>query len=802
MIKHYLTIAYRSLLRQRGYSLINVLGLATGMAACLLIMLYIRFEASYDQFHQDSDRLYRVIQKNQDGYWSFSGVPMGPQLKADFPVLEQQVRLHRRSTLISNEQAPSPLRFREENMLFVDSTFFDLFAFKLLKGDPHRLLRQPNDLILTTSMVARYFKPDEDPMGKVLRIDGKHDMVVRGVLEDVPENSHIQFDVLASFSMLYQVYQTREFSSWWWPAVDTYVKARPGMDLNAMNEEALPAFVQRYREPGVARKIIPQLQAVEGIHLYAEPIGDGVIEYLYVFGAIAFFVLLIACVNFMNLATARAATRALEVGIRKVVGAHRAQLITQFFSESFLLTLVAALASVGLVELLLPFFNDLTGTHLQLGYRDVQFWSMLSGITLAVAFLAGSYPALFLSRFRPMSVLNMQVQFRMGRNRLRQALVVFQFSLSVILMACTMIVHQQHAYMQEKNMGFARETLLAIPLKGERSQESYEAFKHALRQGPAVASVSASNWLPGLGNYAIYPAEVGNSSEYMKDFSPGVIYVDEDFLASSGIDVARGRGFDPTLEADRDKAFLLNQVAVEALGLENPLGEPTRVSFGEFGKTMYEKEGEVIGVVEDFHITPVQEAIGPVLLTLANTNERYLLTNYLVRVHGGQVRQALDYIEMIWPEYFPNQPLETVFPDEAIMPAYAREQRLGRIVTAFAVLAVLIACLGLLGLAAFAAIQRTKEIGIRKILGASVTHIVVMLSQEFARLIWLAILIGIPIAYVVMDQWLSTYPYHMDHGMFPYLVAALLALLVTFLTVSFHAFRAASGQPVEAIRHE
>ncbi len=815
MFKNYLKIAFRSLLKQRAYSFINIAGLAIGMACCIVILLIVQHQLSYDRFFQNSDRLYRVVQDVHWGsgdVWSWTGTPMAPNLEREIAAVERATRLYFKSTLVNYQKEPAPVRFQEDRFGYADSTFFEVFSFSFIQGNPAHALNNPLSLVLTAAMAEKYFGA-ENPFGKTLRIDNRFDLQVTGVIADVPDNSHLKFDFVAAFPVINQFYNIPEFTSWWWPPVNTYVRIAEGAPVGKLNAEQLPAFIKRHREPETASNVVPRLQPITRIHLYGASGDDGVIRYVYIFSAIAIFVLLIACINFMNLATARSAQRAREVGVRKVIGAGRPQLIKQFLGESFFMTLLALFLGLVLAEFILKVTNTITGLAISIDFGNFGLIFGLVLITLVVALLSGSYPASFLSRFSPVRILKGSSGISVGGNRLRQGLVVLQFAISTALIIGTLVVFNQLNFLRSKSLGFNTEQIVALPIHDDENLDrGYVSFKNKLLQSSGVISVSAANWLPGIEGGEFTPASVEGIAEELQG-TVRVIYVRDDFLRTIGIPITEGRDFSQDYASDVGQGFILNETfwrgirneaSQRGMELDTPIDKGFRIFYTEFGKLVYERRGKIIGVAKDFHLENPRFALGAAVLTLVGDDEeeRNRLTHFLVRVAPGNARETMNHIETMWNDSFSHRPFEPIFLDERLAKAYQIEAMFGQIVGAFAILAIFIAGLGLLGLASFTAERRTKEIGVRKVLGASVSSIVGLLSKEFVKLVLIANVVASPLAYFAMNKWLQDFAYRINLDWWMFAVAGALALLIALATVSAQALKAALANPVEALRYE
>ncbi len=813
LFKNYLKIAFRNLQKHKTYALINVLGLAVGMTGCLLILLYVQEELGYDRFHRRAERIYRLALagratgENRMLSIARSPSPWAPVLAKEFPGVENFVRFKTPLSrwLISNPA--SQKRFFEKGFYFADASVFEVFDFALLRGNPQEALRQANSVVLTPSAAKKYFGED-DPMGKLLLADNNYEFTVTGVLQEVPHNSHLQFDFLASFATLTVPANAKgefiyggnvsEFQNFALnPHIYTYLLLRQDYPPSALERE-LPAFLQKYAGTalqGAGLELQPFLQPLTAIHLHshldAEVSPNSDIEYVYIFIVISLFILLIACINFMNLATARSANRAKEVGLRKVVGSSRSQLVQQFLGESLLLALGAATLAVALGQMLLPWCNELSGKHLAFHFTGGRFLLAWLGVILFAGVLAGSYPALFLSGFRPAAVLKGKFKAGAASATLRRILVIAQFALSIVFIVGTMVVYRQLQYVQNQKLGFDKEHVLTIPLVDPPSRLIYQTYKNAIAQHPNVVSVAAANTVPG-GLIDVFMLHAEGMPLAEKTAVEGM-FIEHDFIKTLGLELAAGRDFARDFATDTTEAFIINETAAQRFGWNGAaLGKQLKAN--DFFK------GRVIGVVKDFHVKSLHQKIEPLALHLAFSPDMFV--HLIVRLRPGYLPQTLADLEAKWQEVYPHHPYEYSFLDQDFDSLYRAEQLRGKIFGAFAALAIFIACLGLFGLAAFTAEQRTKEIGIRKVLGATESHLVVLLSQEFVRLVLIANLLAWPLAYGLMHKWLEDFAYRtrLDAGIF--LWCGLATLVISLLTVSFQALRAALANPVEALRYE
>lgn len=786
MLKNYFKIAFRNLLYQKAYSFINIFGLSVGLAACLLIALYVRLELSFDRFHAKAGRIVRVTQhlensREGEWRWAYAPDPLAAELKANFPEVEETASVN----VYSNKLVQcGDRRFYEDQFAFVNPEVFKLFDFSVRRGDPATGLAPPFKVFLSQSAARKYFG-EENPLGKTLTLGNQHVFEITGIFADLPPNSHLQFRFAASRESQY-------FMGWkrddWFSNALTYVLLRQPRDATSL-ETKLPALaIKHFGEPAKKRfSLIPLMD----IHLYASDLKDPApqsdIRYVYLFSSIALLILFIACINYVNLATARAAKRAREVGVRKVVGAGRIQLVRQFLGESVMLSIMALGLSLALVEVLLPFFNRLMNRSLQVNVLEISWLlPVLAGTIVVVGLLAGSYPAWFLSAFRPAIVLKGEVCSPAFR-ALRQGLVVFQFGVSVALIIGTLIIQQQLHFLQQQRPGFDKAQIVTIPTRGELKND-YAAFKSELLQHPSIERVTTASSL--LGSYWIHSIPLKKIEEAPGDgyFFVDGFQVDYDFFATLGLEIIRGRAFSPDFPSDVTNAVIINETAVRKLGWEEPLGKHIELS----GQRV------VVGVVKDFHYKTHRAPIEPIVITLTDS----VSTLIAAKISPGDLPGTLASMKKTWETMVPSLPFQYAFLDEEFDALYRTERRLGQLFGAFASLAVLIACLGLFGLAAYLAQLRTKEVGIRKVLGATVTNIIVLLSKEFVKLVLIANLIAWPVAYFAMNKWLQDFAYRIGINWWIFALAGGLALLIALLTISMQAVKAALANPVEALRYE
>ncbi len=791
MFKNYLKVAVRNLIRYKGHSVINITGLAIGIASCLLLFLWVQDELSYDRYHVNADRIYRVISQaernNKIRRSAKSPAPLAPALLNEFPWIQKAVRFTKNEFLVKCNN-----KLFYEDIFFADPDVFDIFTFPLAAGNPKTALKAPNSILISEEMKEKYFG-EADPMGKTITLGEWHDFRITGVFKNIPRNSHFRFHFLGSVLTYHPDYH----SKWGVSNYCTYIllsKDTP-VDVDTFKEK-MPQFVEKYRGKKIRDmyKLTYLLQPLTRIHLHSnmrneiEPNRD--IETVYIFSAIALFILLIACLNYINLATGRFANRAREVGLRKVLGASPAQLIRQFLGESFLLVLIALHIAIVLAVLFLPLFNSLSGKELVSHYfNNLSLLAAEVGIILCVGLISGIVPTLFISGFQPTSALKGMFKTSSVIPVLRGALVVFQFSISIVLIISTLIISNQLDYMRTKKLGFNKNHLVNIAIKNnEEALLKYETIKYDFSQHPDVMAVSASAFFPGRprwnNNYWIDDMK---SDEYRMI---GCIPVDYDFIDTFEINIIEGRGFSREFTTDTDSAFILNESAAKEFGWESAVGK-------KFNLANW-KKGFVIGVVENFHYNSLHREIEPLVLYIEPPHFEY----FSVRLIPDDISQTLDFLKSKWEELVPGEPFKYTFLEEDLDRLYKDEKKLGELLTIATFLAVFVACLGLFGLATFTTEQRTKEIGIRKVLGASVFEIAFLLSKEFSRWVLISNIIAWPVAWYAMSKWLQNFPYRITIMPWTFLLAALLAFLIALLTVSYKVAWAARTNPVEALRYE
>jgi putative ABC transport system permease protein len=792
MLSNYLKIALRNIKRNKAYSIINIAGLSVGITCSLLILLFIRFETSYDRYHPNADHIYRVIFASQTEFMgtnkqAFTPGPLAQALKDEFPEVRQTARI---------EEAGSDASLSFENISFTEEAFYctdpgylEMFAVSLFKGDPETALLDPFSLLMSETMAAKYFGNGE-PLGKILRLNDRYDFQVTGVFRNIPQNTHFHPDFLASFKTLDSLYGVRSLSSWNGFNYQTYIQLEEGT-FPAEFEKKMTAFL---REKG-PDSLSYLLQPLTGIHLGGNIPGElaqnSHVLYMYIFAAIAVLIILITCCNYINLATARLAQRANEVVMRKVVGAKRGQLIRQFLGESFVFTGFALICALGLLIAFLPSFNAFAGTKLDLALLKTP--QILAGITVlfvAICLASGYYPALYLSSLKPAQTLKSgKIRGSRGSRIFRNALVTIQFAITTMLIISTITIRKQMTFITNEYTGQMKDVIVTLPVNQSNSaiQKKIDVFKEKLKKDPAILRVSASSWLPTrirAGNYALWDDKREDQKVLFHNLE-----ADYDFCDVYGISVIEGRGFSKDFPSDPEQAYLVNETAVNAMQVDNPIGK----SFG-----YPNHQGVIVGVIRDFHFVPMHQPIKPLAVRLKTAEMRFIS----IKIDPIRLSQTLRFVETEWKEITPGFAFAYSFFDEAVDELYRSEERLNLSLRFFSVLAVFLACLGLFGLVLFSIEQRTKEVGIRKILGAGTVDIVVLLSKDFLRWVVVANVIAWPLSFYAVNKWLQSFAYRTSLDLFVFAAATSTVVGISVLTIAYQAVKAAVTNPVDSLRYE
>ena len=802
MLKNYFKIALRNLLNNKTYSLINISGLAIGIACFMLIYLFVKDELSYDRFNSKADRIYRLTEKiNLEGeggeFSSSNPFPVMKAMLTDYPqYIEEGVRLF-------NFQLPTltlqyeDQKFNEKKIFFADSTFFKIFDFPLAQGDKNNALANPNSIILTKNLAHKYFG-NQNPMGKNLLYDGRTNLLVTGVFGDLPTQSHLDFDCLISFSTVNQLVGPGLLQNWVWNPNWTYFLLRKGVDPKEL-EKQFPKFVQKYYPDFLKPQITHYLQPLTDIHLKSnldyEMYPNSSESNIYIFSAVGILIILIACINFMNLATARSAKRAREVGMRKVLGADRFMLIKQFLGESLLLSFFAVIVAVFLIELLIPLFNNLAGKQLSFKiFTEPSNLLLLLIVGVFVGLLSGIYPAFFLSASEPIRVVKGGIVNQPKGGLLRKGLVVLQFTISLALIIGTLVIYQQLGFMQNANLGFNKENVVLVSFRPAAANR-YQAFKDDLLMNKNISSVTMMNEIIGE-HHNTHEINYEGMEEGKWVYFPGLL-VDEDFVKTFDLKIIAGRDFSKEYPREDSLSILVNESMLKELHW----GDPESAINRRF-KTIFGGE-RIIGVVKDFNFVSLKEPIGPFFLDISPAFVRPFFLKYAaVRIKPGDVKNTISYIESKWNELIPQYPFEFSFLDENLNGMYKEQDNLGSLVGYFSILAIFIACLGMFALASFNAEQRTKEIGVRKVLGASVSGIVFLFTKDFLKLVLIAVVIASPLAYFILNKWLEDFAYRVNISPLVFITAAVVTFLIALITVAFQAIKAANANPVKSLRYE
>jgi putative ABC transport system permease protein len=809
MIKNLIKTAFRSLMKNKGFTFINVFGLALGLATCLLIVFYVFDELSYDRYNTKADRVFRLNDDIKFGGvenpYAITPTPAAAALKADFPEIEQVVRFRNKG---GNKIKKGTQNIQEDRMVYADNSIFEVFTLPIISGNSANALTEPNTVVITEDIANKYFGKTPDVVGKVLTFNGNSQFKITAVIKNIPKQSHFHFDFFMSMPTLAD---SRD-GTWLNNNFNTYVLLKPGVDYRSLAAK-LPEFMHRHAGPQlqaalhlnfsafekVGNRLDLSLTPLKNIHLQSSMLGEfeanGNIAYIYIFSATAMFILLIACVNFMNLSTARSANRAREVGVRKVLGSPRKYLIAQFLTESILVTLVGSIIAVFAAWAFLPLFNQLSGKELTIT-TQILGWLIpaLFIIIIVIGCLAGSYPALFLSGFQPIDVLKGKLASGFKGGALRSFLVIFQFAISIFLIISTLVIYNQLKYIQSKDLGYNRDHILIVKNVWALGNGA-DAFKQEVRQVAGVQNATLSNSLPT-------DNDNDNTTSFFKDQvidqKRAVLShqwnIDEDYIPTLGIKMIAGRNFSKDMATD-SAGVIVNEAFAKLLGYSNPVNQfvyqPANDQLTKMSKY------RIIGVMKDFNFKSLRDNVPPLLVNLAPN-----MGVMSVHINTADIPGLLAQVKNKWKDVSPNQQFNYSFMDQDFDALYRSEQRMGAISIVFTSLAIIIACLGLFGLAAYAAEQRTKEIGIRKVLGANISTIVTMLSKDFIKLVLISIIIATPLAWWAMQKWLQSFAYRQNIQWWVIAVAGFAAIIIAFITISFQSIKAALSNPVNSLRSE
>ncbi|SMD38895.1 putative ABC transport system permease protein [Reichenbachiella faecimaris] len=811
MLKNFINIAFRNLLKHKFYSFLNILGLSIGLSCFMVISLFVTDELSFDAFHKDSENIYRVDfaakLNGSDHIAGKVGAPAAQALLNDYPIVKDAIRVSATGNWFIKEKGFEKT-FKEEHVLMADSNFFSFFTVPMIHGNPETVLVRPNTLVMDQTTARKMFGQD-NPVGKTLVLDNTTDYEVTGVYEDLPKNSHFRQNIILSVASFPR---RAKSTNWVNTSFNTYIKFQDGIDSKQL-EENFPELIEKYIGP-LIQKFFGQSLAefkeagnnvgfslfpMEMIHLHSDKDGElapnSDISYIYIFSAVAIFILLLACINFMNLATARSASRAKEVGVRKVMGALKNQLIYQFISEALVISFFSFLIAYLLTIVFLPSFNELASKELTVAQLfNGTYVLLMVVIMLVVGLFAGSYPAFYLSRFQPAEVLKGKVKLGMKSGALRSLLVIFQFSISIVLMIGTAVVFDQLSFIQNKKLGFNKDQILMVE-DAWILDKKVETFKTEVKRNINVENATVASFTPVGGNNNSDLFFKSPSGEADQSMVIDLAEVDHDFIETLGIEMAKGRFFSKEFLSDSN-SVVINKAAVKMFGYENPIGDKI-YTYGGSQEEPEVLDFKIIGVMEDFHFKSLRDNITPLVFFLGKS------TGFaMFKINTGNIQQTIADIEQTWADIAPGQPFTYSFMDQKFDSMYEAEQKIGKIFTVFAILGILIACLGLFGLASFTAEQKTKEIGIRKALGASSSGIVFMLSKNFIKLVAVAFVLAVPAAYFAMGYWLEDFAYRTEIKPVTFIGIGILAFAIAWLTMGFQSWKAARLNPVQSLREE
>jgi len=793
LLKNYIKITVRYILRYKIYSVINISGLAIGIVCCIFILLWVQDELSYDKFHSKSEMIYRIAQTEHRDSGDFSTpyvfTAVAPLLKSENGGIADFVRFKQEQRTIVKYESK---QFIEDKFFYSDPSIFNIFDFHLIAGNQKTALNAPYSLIITQKTSEKYFG-NKNPIGEIIKINNERNYEITGVLENIPHNSHIKFDFLASFSSLKEKYGN--YLNMWAFTAYTYLLI-PEPDNAKRLEKNFSNFILKHKGKKWQEYRNFYLQALEKIHLHSnlnyeiEPNGD--IRDIYIFSGIAVLILIIACINFMNLSTATSARRKREVGIRKILGANRINLIRQFIGESLVYSILALFFALILVELLMPVFNFLSDKQITLNYLNNNlFLAIAIGLVLFVGIFSGSYPAFFLSSFKPVDTLKGKPNIKYGGAFFRKVLVIFQFSVSMVLLISTLIIYNQLNFIKNEKLGFSKENIIVLRASDEQIRQSYGSLKNNLVRLPMVTGVAASNGVPSIGTgLSIYRPEGTTQDEKIITRN---LFVDYDFINTLGINIREGRKFLKEFINDKNESFIINETAARMFGWKEPLGKKLTCLDGN-------REGTVIGLAEDFHFKSKQQKIEPLVINiLPDYKYVYFIS---IKYEPNYAKDILNIIREEWNKFSFNRPLEYFFLNDNYDALYKNEEKLNDIFKVFTFLAIFVACLGLFGLASFSAEQRTKEIAVRRVVGATVDNIIKLISKEFVKLVLIANIISWSVGYFIMNKWLENFAYRVSFGLWPFLVSGVMAIFIALITVSYQALKAALKDPVDSLRYE
>ncbi len=804
MLKNYINITFRNLAKNRIYSLINIFGLAIGMTCFIVIGLYVFNELSYDKYHKNADRIYRLgVTLNLNGIvYDEASIPFpaAEVLEADYPEVENSFRLFKRTLFPLIKYGDN--KFSEERFYFADSPIFEFMDFEFVKGNPATALEGTNSVVITESIAEKYFG-ESDPMGKILLYENNNELIVTGVIKDIKPNSHFTFDFMASLDFMMKGWDEAwgtdgRHRRWLWTGAWTYLLLNDKESAAGLAQK-FPDFIDKYFPERYKTGSTLNLVPVTDIHLYSNLANEleqnSSVLYVYIFATVAVFILFIACINFINLSIAQSNNRAKEVGVRKVLGAYKPQLIFQFLGETVISSVLATLLALVLVELITPLFSEIVEKPLSIGLYD-NYWGIfvICLIAVAVGLVSGIFPALFLSNFSPVKIFKQSFGLNFSYEFLRKSLVTLQFTISIFLMIAIGVIYQQMEYINSKELGFEKEKVLFVKSRNDVDKK-FDALRNEWLKNNNIISVSATTDIPGRGTNSIRFVPEGFSEDDPLMFP--ISQVSHDFFETLEIDFVEGRSFSREFPSDLDEAFILNKKTLENIGwkVNEVIGK--KFEMFEGGKNTIGMSGYVVGIVDDYHYESLHSEVKPLVITLTDN-----FTYYVVRLGEGDLSSQIKYVENVWAEFSPQWPFEFFFLDKDLEQSYNNDKRLGKLINYFAVIAVFVACMGLFGLATYAAEKRVKEVGIRKVLGASSFSIVKLLSSDFTKLVLSANLIAWPIAYYVMSKWLEEFAFRISLGFEVFIVASITTLILAVITVSYQAMKAALSNPIDTLKYE
>lgn len=803
MFKNYLKIAYRNIIKQKAYTLINVMGLALGLASCILVGLFIWQDLNYDNYHENGENIYRLSMKNitpsGTSHMAESPAKAGPTIIENFPEVDKMTRIYFSS---DDLVALDNNKFYEDEIIFADENFFNIFSYQLISGNPNELLTDKNSIVLTRKISEKYFG-SENPVGRTLRLNNKFDMKITGVIENVPANSHFNFDLVCSYSALADMPEGIFLDQWGATFGSyTYLLLHPGTDIDNFEIKSSNYFTSLLEEfASIKNEII--LQPIKSIHLHSD-LNDEIkpnssITYILILGSISLFILILACINFVNLTTARAIKRAKEIGVRKVFGAIKQQLVPQFLSESIFLTIIALGFALVIVELITPAFSELIGSEMVYNCFDqIGILVTIVILTLVIGILAGLYPAFVLTHYQPVDIMkgSLFASGKKGSAFLRKCLVLFQFSISIILIIFTVVINQQVDYMRNYDMCFEKDQTIILNTP-ERMSNNFNVIKSELNTIPGVIKSSASLGAPSLGS-GYGTNLIPDMQHEDEEFGISVKMIDFDYLDLYDIELLAGKSLSEFEGADFTELTMVNETTVRKLGFVDPIdaiGNSYTIGLSDGVKRF---SPEIVGVVRDFHFNSLHSEISPLLFMYWP----YLFQEVSIRISAKNVPATIKGIQQVWEKFYPEYPFNYSFLDEKIDKLYQAEERSFQVITVFSILAIFIACLGLLGLTFYTTEQRRKEIGIRKVLGASITSVLHTISKEFLKLVIIANLIAWPVSFLLMKKWLESFPYQVKISFGVFLLSGFIALAISLITISYTVIRSATSNPIKSLRYE